>query len=69
MNWGLNEFQTDYHLARETFLSPLKTPIALVPCQTNPVMQLLSDLSCSGGWNGINANLTSNFYFTWAPAH
>lgn len=43
MNQGLNKFQTDYILARETFL--LKAHVAVVPCQTNPVTQLLSDLS------------------------
>lgn len=55
INWGLNTFQSDYILARETF--SLKTPVAFVPCQTNPVMQLLSDLSYSD-------YLTSNFCFT-----
>ncbi len=54
MNQGLNKFQTDYILARETFL--LKTHIAFVPCQTNLVMQLLSDLSYSAYLAGVKWN-------------
>lgn len=54
MNWGLNKFQTDYILARETF--SLKTHIAQVLCQTNLAMQLLSDLSYSAYLAGLKWN-------------